>query len=253
MSISPLLRKYNIMPNLSFEIVRRSIAVWGANTRRILVLLPVLCVLAGCASTSSSKKIIASDVPLNENVTINPVAPSVVPVKTAVKAPVLDGIIFGKADFRGVLKVEYVKLNIVDEENPEKQYELLFGERDENNAPTWDARPSEPHYFFLELPAGRYRITTISIPVGTTLATESTDISFTVEKETVIYLGTLRVTGTDQKIRFGGVPLLRPGFEYRVEILNEKEEAIRRFKIKYPDIQRDIQVKLMMAMRIQAF
>ena len=240
------------MSNLSFAIVRRSIAVWDINTRRIFILLAA-CVLVGCASTSSLKKIIASDGALDKNVVTSPGVSGEFSIKTTVKAPIFDGIIFGKADFRGLLKVEYVKLNIVDEDNPEKQYELLFGERDDNNAPTWDARPIEPHYFFLELLAGRYRITTISIPVGTTLATESADISFVVEKETVIYLGTLRVTGTDQKIRFGGVPLLRPGFGYRVEILDEKEEAIRKFKIKYPDIQRDIQVKLMRAMRIQAF
>lgn len=252
MFISPFFKKNNTMSNLSFEIARRSIAVGEANTKRIFVLLMTVCVLVGCASTSFKKTFVSTD-NLDKNGVTNSGTSSEVSVKTAVKVPVFDGIIFGKADFRGILKVEYVKLNIVDEDNSEKQYELLFGERDENNAPTWDARPIEPHYFFLELPAGRYRITTISIPVGTTLATESADIAFIVEKETVIYLGTLRVTGTDQKIRFGGVPLLRPGFEYKVDILNEKEEAISKFKMKYPDIQRDIQVKLMRAMRIQAF
>jgi hypothetical protein len=85
------------------------------------------------------------------------------------------------------------------------------------------------------------------------LATENADISFTVGKGTVIYLGTLRVIGTDQKIRFGGVPLLRPGFEYRVEILNEKDEALVKFKNKYPDLKREIQVNLMKAMRFQSF
>lgn len=168
-------------------------------------------------------------------------------------APVAEGIIFGKADFRGLLKVQYVKLNIVEEDLPQKQYELLFGERDQNNEPVWSARILEPHYFFLDLPVGKYRIIAISIPVGTTLATEPTDIAFTVEPQSVIYLGTLRVTGTDQKIRFGGVPLLRPGFDYKVEILNEIEEAITVFRMKYPSMLRDIQVKLMRAMRIQAF
>ena len=81
----------------------------------------------------------------------------------------------------------------------------------------------------------------------------SFEIDFTKEKETVIYLGTLMVTGTDQKIRFGGVPFLRPGFEYKVEILDEKDEAIGKFKARYPSFQRDIQVKLMEALRIHAF
>ena len=240
MNIFPFIKKYNT----------RSLFVVGGRhikdgkARQHIVFFLVACVLGGCASVHHSKKLIPPDQNLNS---IHG------PIKPLLKAPRIDGIIFGKADFRGVLKVEYVKLNIIDEENPQKQYELLFGDRDENNAPTWDARPVEPHYFFLELPVGKYRITTISIPVGTTLATESTDISFTVEKETVIYLGTLRVTGTDQKIRFGGVPLLRPGFEYKVEILNEKEDAIDKFKTRYPLLQRDIQVKLMRAMRIETF
>lgn len=167
-------------------------------------------------------------------------------ISTADDMGIADGIIFGKVDFRGVLKVEYVKMNIVDVKDPQKQYDLLFGEAQ-------DARPIEPHYFFWELPEGHYRITTISIPVGTTLAAEKTDISFEVEKDTVIYLGTLRVTGTDQKIRFGGVPLLRPGFEYRVEIINENENAIAKFKKQYPGVDRDIQIKLMKAVRFQTF
>lgn len=218
----------------------------------------MMCILlflfTGCASVNSAKK----PAPVLPNAPV--IQTAVVPrssenssEKKAVRPSAVGGIIFGKADFRGVLKVEYVKLNIVDESDSKKQYELLFGERDENNSPTWDARPVEPHYFFLELPVGKYKITAISIPVGTTLATENTDIHFTVEKETVIYLGTLMVTGTDQKIRFGGVPFLRPGFEYKVEILDEKDEAIGKFKARYPSFQRDIQVKLMEALRIHAF
>ena len=179
--------------------------------------------------------------------------PAAKEIKPPVKPPVADGIIFGKADFQGVLKVEYVKLLVIDENSPGKEYELFFGDRNEPQ-PFFGQAPSvEPKYFFLELPAGQYKITLISIPVGTTLATEKTDIAFTVEKETVIYLGTLRVTGTDQKIRFGGVPLLRPGFDYKINIANEKEEAIQEFKVKYPLIKRDIQVNLMKEMRIQAY
>lgn len=214
-----------------------------------LIFLFVFSLCAGCASVPQSKQSVPIDA------TTKPVVMSSndEAVNSKVEPFAAVGIIFGKADFRGILKVQYVKLDIVDDEDPQKRYELLFGDRDENNAPVWDARPVEPHYFFLELPVGKYRITAISIPVGTTLATESTDIAFTVERETVIYLGTLRVTGTDQKIRFGGVPLLRPGFEYKVEILNEIQEAVHKFRLKYPSMQREIQVQLMQAMRIQTF
>lgn len=207
----------------------------------------VFCV--GCATAQLPKKPNAVETASLSVIQVGAAA-EIKPVSNKSTTP---GIIFGKADFRGLLKVQYVKLSIADEDNPEKQYELLFGDRDENNTPVWDARPVEPHYFFLELPVGRYRITAISIPVGTTLATETTDIAFTVERETVIYLGTLRVTGTDQKIRFGGVPLLRPGFAYRVEILNEIEEALHKFRLKYPTMQREIQVQLMRAMQVQTF
>ncbi len=204
----------------------------------------VVMIFCGCASTGQKNNTHAMD---KKQTSAGHEA------KPPVKGPVADGIIFGKADFQGVLKVEYVKLLIIDENNPGKEYELFFGDRDEPQPLWWQTSSVEPKYFFLELPAGKYRITSISIPVGTTLATEKTDIAFTVEKETVIYLGTLRVTGTDQKIRFGGVPLLRPGFDYKINIANEKEEAIKEFKARYPLIKRDIQVNLMKEMHIQAY
>ncbi len=206
---------------------------------RILHYLLFITFLTGCA-TAQPQTPVDKKLPIKREVSKAPSKP--------VTPAVLDGIIFGKADFRGVLKVEFVKLMIMDENNPEKVYELFFGDR------TGEVEPQvQPHYFFLELPASKYRITSISIPVGTTLATEKTDISFTVGKGSLIYLGTLRVTGTDQKIRFGAVPLIRPGFEYKVDILNEKEEAVGEFRNRYPVIKREIEVKLMQNLRIQAY
>lgn len=239
------------MSGLIVETFHWSNRSMNKNVCKICILSLMVCLLEGCASTPA-REVIGKNEPIKNEAVIPPAVKEPA-TKSPVKTSRFEGIIFGKADFRGILKADYVKLNIIDEGRPEKQYELLFGDRDENNDLTWDANPIEPHYFFLELPAGKYRISSISIPVGTTLATESADIAFIVEKETVIYLGTLQVTGTDQKIRFGWVPLIRPGFDYRVEIINEKEEAINKFKVKYPKLQRDIQVKLMKALRIQAF
>ena len=204
----------------------------------------VVFIFCGCASVGHPKSTYTSDKKQTS---------AVRETKSSVKPPVADGIIFGKADFQGVLKVEYVKLLIVDENDLNKQYELFFGDKDDPQLLFGQASSVVPKYFFLELPASKYKITSISIPVGTTLATEKTDIAFTVEKETVIYLGTLRVIGTDQKIRFGLVPLLRPGFDYKLDIVNEKEEAVKEFKGKYPLIKRDIQVNLMKEMHIQAY
>lgn len=238
-----------ILPVIIFNKGRSAYPVHPMRPLGQCIFLCAFFVCAGCSTVRTSKE------PDVAQVVPRLAEPRGAPLeaKPAVKKNTPPGIIFGKADFRGLLKVQYVKMNIVDEDNPEKQYELLFGDRDENNAPVWDARPIEPHYFFLELPVGKYRIKAISIPVGTTLATETTDIIFIVERETVIYLGTLRVTGTDQKIRFGGVPLLRPGFAYKVEIINEIDEAVHKFRLKYPSVKREIQVELMRAMRVQTF
>jgi hypothetical protein len=207
--------------------------------RKFFYFLLIASLSAGCTTIPPSKNQPSRTMVLAEKTTNRTPAP---------KPPVVDGVIFGKADFRGVLKVGYVKLMIVDEAEPEKTYELFFGDR------TGETDSSvQPHYFFLELPASKYRITSISIPVGTTLATEKIDISFTVEKASLIYLGTLRVTGTDQRIRFGAVPLIRPGFDYKVEILNEQNEAVKEFHNRYPQIRRDIEVKLMRNLRIQVY
>jgi hypothetical protein len=212
----------------------------GQFMRKFFYFFLILVLFSGCAPAHLNKTF-----PSNISVPSGKRADTGAP---AAKPPALDGVIFGKADFRGVLKVEYVKLMIVDENNPDKTYELFFGDRTGETTSL-----VEPHYFFLELPASKYRITSISIPVGTTLATEKTDIAFDVEKESLIYLGTLRVTGTDQKIRFGAIPIIRPGFDYKVDILNEQDEAVRVFRSRYPKIQRDIQVKLMQNLRIQVY
>jgi hypothetical protein len=208
--------------------------------RTFSLFLLITLLLSGCASVPSKT------LPPSKNAVEQPAKRP--PKAAPALAVASQGIIFGKADFRGLLKVEFVKLNIVDELHPEKTYELFFGDRTGE-----DLSPVEPHYFFLELPASKYRITSISIPVGTTLATEKTDIAFTVDRGTLLYLGTLRVTGTDQRIRFGAVPLIRPGFDYNVEILNEKDEAVREFRAHYPQIKRDIEIKLMQNLHIQAY
>ena len=203
----------------------------------LLTWIVVFIASAGCASAVKNAHSVTAAVPVKKEQTS--------PASTVKKS---DGVIFGKADFRGVLKVEYVKLMIVDENDPDKTYELFFGDR------TGELETLvQPHYFFLELPASKYRITSISIPVGTTLATESADIAFTVDNGSLIYLGTLRVTGTDQRIRFGALPIIRPGFDYKVEILNEQDEALREFRNRYPRLDRSIHVQLMENFHIKAY
>ena len=79
---------------------------------------------------------------------------------------------------------------------------------------------------------------------GTTQAVEATDITFSVEENKAIYLGTLKVFGLKEKIRLGGVPVLKPGFEYRAEVLNEQDEAMVIFRQHYPQEENPLQEKV---------
>lgn len=165
-----------------------------------------------------------------------------------VQSPVSpDGIIFGKTDFRGVVQTDYVKLTIVDRKDPDKEYYLYIGARRDQKILPLDAKPVEPSYYYLQLPAGDYKISNISIPVGTTLATEPMDVRFSVKRQTVVYLGTLRVTGTEEKLRLGGIPMIQPGFDYHVEVLDEQPEALGAFKRLYPTIHWTAETGLMQA------
>ncbi len=157
--------------------------------------------------------------------------------------PVRSGIIFGKTDFKGVLKTSYVKLSMVDVGDQGKKYYLYIG--DQLGSSLLPAKPVEPGYFFLELPAGIYKIYSISIPLGSTLATEEIDITFTIQPDRVNYIGTLEVVGVGEKVKLGGIPLMIPGFDYYCDVLDEREEAFKEFRSRYPLIRKNILVHLM--------
>lgn len=146
------------------------------------------------------------------------------------------GIILGKTQFEGVLQKEYVKLILEDEET-KQSFEMHIGSQ----------AGSFPHgYFFVELPVGHYTISAISIPVATTTqATEKLNISFNVLSQKITYVGTLKIVGTKETIKLGGLPVIKPGFEYIVEILNEFQDARELFKSKFGSAQDDIEVELM--------
>jgi hypothetical protein len=77
-------------------------------------------------------------------------------------------------------------------------------------------------------------VTEIAIPVGSALAEERVLLSFTVVANKISYLGTLDVTGTKERVRFGGVPIMKPGFEYDLRIDDEFEPAKKELEMRLP-------------------
>jgi len=168
-----------------------------------------------------------------------------VPEEKLATPNVKNGVIFAKTDFQGVLEKTYVKLLFEDLVNAENKFHLYIGDKEGPQPFLWDVNPVKPGYFFIELPAGTYRISSISIPVGSTQATERMDVTIEVFPEKVTYIGTLQMIGVKERIRLGGVPVIRPGFEYAANIINEKDEAIHTFKQRYPKYFKQIFIKLM--------
>jgi hypothetical protein len=166
----------------------------------------------------------------------------------AEKKPVVEvktGMIFAKTAFEGVVKASYVRLSIVDQTDHQRTYQLVIGDEARQQNFPWEIQKVQSGYFFIELPVGFYRIQSISIPVGTTVATEPMDIAFHVRPNKAIYIGTLNVVGTKEKIKIGGMPVIKPGFEYTVDLIDERDQAIRELYQRFPKKADKIEVHLM--------
>lgn len=157
---------------------------------------------------------------------------------------VTSGLSFGKTDFQGVLKTSYVRLSIIDRSDAKKVYHLYIGDKPSHKTFLWQGKTVEPGYFFIDLPQGEYKINAIAIPVGSAMAVEAADMDFSVELDSITYLGTLSVTGTKEKVRLGGVPVIKPGFEYTVQILDERDEAVEELLTRLPHNERKINFSL---------
>ena len=156
------------------------------------------------------------------------------------------GLFFAKTEFYGVLQTNYVQLFIDDLNNPKKRFYLHIGEPVASPKLPWELTIVEPGYFYIDLDPGHYKIVSLSIPVGTTMATEEMNVYFNVEPDTVTYGGTLIVEGTKERIKLGGVPVIKPGFEYVVKVLDQSQEGMSAFKEKFPeDTEREIKIDLM--------
>jgi len=155
------------------------------------------------------------------------------------------GIVFAKTEFEGVLKTNFVRLFLEHQENEKNKFQLHFGEKETQQIFPWEVKRVEPGYFFIELPSGPYTMSAVSIPVGTTMASEEMNITFEVVPDEVVYLGTLRMVGTKEKIKLGGVPVIKPGFEFNIEILNEEDQGLVAFEQNYPDVTKKVIIQLM--------
>lgn len=155
------------------------------------------------------------------------------------------GILFAKSVFEGVLKANYVQLHFKGTGENTHEFDLVIGEKGGQLALPWGAKAVEPGYFYVELPAGSYKITSIAIPVGSTLAQEAIDIDVIVKPLEITYAGTLKVVGTKEKIKLGGVPVIRPGFEYNAQVIDEREDGLKTFRSLYPQFNQNFQVELL--------
>lgn len=156
------------------------------------------------------------------------------------------GVIFGKTYFEGVLKTSYVKLHFEGKGENAYQYEFYIGDKAQQASFLWDVKTVKPGYFFVELPAGVYKITSIAIPVGSTIAEEAMNIDVVVNPGAVTYVGTLNAIGTKERIRLGGLPVIRPGFEYEYLVVDEREDAQKVFRERFAAYQGEIMVSLML-------
>ncbi|OGX28461.1 MAG: hypothetical protein A2705_03595 [Omnitrophica WOR_2 bacterium RIFCSPHIGHO2_01_FULL_52_10] len=155
------------------------------------------------------------------------------------------GVVFAKTDFQGVLQATYVRLRIAGEGKYTHSFYLDIEGKPEENSLSGSGKMVKPGYFFIELPAGSYRISSIAIPVGSTLAEEDISISFEVLPNAVVYMGTLKVVGTGERVKLGGVPVIKPGFDYETAVFDERREGIYAFHKRYPDIPVEIETRLM--------
>ncbi len=224
-----------------FKATLRKISLWG---------LLGVWLITGCSTVSVPRsRVKKAPVQTPPSALSKPIRkePAPAPAETTVKPPTqpATAVVFGKTDFKGVLKTNYVELAFVNLSDEEQKYYLYIGEQLGPNVLALNKKQVEPGYFFLNLPVGDYRITSISIPVGSTQAKEETRLTFRCTAGKITYIGTLEVNGVGEKIKFGGIPLIMPGFDYELNVLDERQEAFQVFHKKYPLREQKISVELM--------
>lgn len=201
--------------------------------------------MIGCAS--KSKSVANLPKPAIGDLSISEAAPALENLNTQELKEYVqkEGVVFGKTDFQGVLKAIYVKLTLENKKDAEQKYQLYVGVPSDQESSFFDFKTVGPGYFFIKLPQGTYKISSVSIPVGSTQATEETSVEFDVLPDTISYIGTLKMTGTKERIKLGGVPVIKPGFDYTIDIKDEQKEGEEMFHKNYPEINKEIVIRLM--------
>lgn len=153
-------------------------------------------------------------------------------------------VVFGKADFQNLkdigTRITWAQIILEDVMDKRKRYQFFVGNRG-----LFAMQRLQPEYFFIELPAGEYKIVSIGTYCGIDIDQPVGNIFFSVEPGSVVYTGTLKLTNIKDKTRFGGLPLMKFGFTYTAEISDEREKAFKELQKKYPLIKEDIKVSLM--------
>lgn len=221
--------------------------------RKFAFLCFALIFLSGCATTNQNNTLPSKDLPQEasgqvNNQTVSPDLVKEVQTKTAkikneqvqalnskVAEDVITGTVFGNVTFSGILNKPYVTFSISRVTRPEYKFQLHIGNKKNKEDPTRTIYTDQNGYFFMTLPEGQYQITSISIPVSSTLAVEMIDIIFDVNLNEAAYIGHLSVEGTKEKIHWGGIPVVKPGFEYLTTLKKDEWEAYNFYKRIFPD------------------
>jgi hypothetical protein len=209
---------------------------------RLLVIGSATIFLLGCSTSKPVKK--SSQVAIGTSLSSTAQALGNINKKKLNDYAQKEGVVFGKTDFQGVLKAVYVKLALENLVSAQK-FQLYVGISSPTENTLFDVKTVGPGYFFIKLPQGMYRISSVSIPVGSTQATEDISLEFDVLPDAATYIGTLKMIGTKEKIKLGGVPVIKPGFEYIIDIKDEHKEGQEMFHKNYPEVNKDIVVKIM--------
>jgi len=219
--------------------------------RMLFGVLVMMLLMAGCATTAQQPVLIKPETVAEEPPTPKPLAETIPELQNIKDEELVGyaqqkGVIFAKTEFEGLLETRYVKLHFVDINDPSHKFHLHIGGSAEPQTFPWEVtKVVDPGYFFVELPAGQYKISAITIPVGSTMATEQMDVSLEVFPAAICYVGTLKMVGTKERIKLGGVPVIKPGFEYTIDVLDDREEGKAAFSQNYPNFPHPVLIKLM--------
>src|SRR5690349_12681008 len=130
--------------------------------KRIFILL-ALGVLIGCKSIApvSHTGDGATKAPVNAGTTPIPEPVDLETVAGNEELPP-QGKIFAKTEFEGVVKKSFIRLTIIDRQDQAKIYHLYIGDKSRQLDFPWNSQTIQPGYFLIDLPAGSYRIASLS-------------------------------------------------------------------------------------------